>query len=151
MLALTLQALRGLLLPICLGACVSRPSPSDDEFLVRCWDARLVDRSMATYELSFEALLIPATEGGTTSRSRRCPELRLRIAQLPPTEVERFNRIGVSVPIRSLGAGLRGRARVIPVERRSSTLLAVRVTNLLELEQMSERDTQEFIRHFNIG
>lgn len=124
---------------------------SDPDFLRRCWGAVELPGARGEFELSFEAILIPATEGGTVARSRTCPDARLRLAAIPPEDEPRWQRIGDSVPMPMLGAGLRGRMRVVPLERPTPYLLRVRVTSFLELEQMSPSETQAFIDEFSIG
>lgn len=126
-------------------------APTDRDFLERCWAAVETRPGSSEFELSFEAILIPATEGGTYARSRTCPDARLGLGPIPPEDEARWERIGDSVRMPMLGAGLRGRMRVVPLERRTPYFLRVRVTSFLELEQMNARETQAFIDEHDIG
>jgi hypothetical protein len=138
-----------LFLPLLLG-CTSSQVPSNAEFLVRCWGA--VPTDGGEYQLSFEAISFPGTEGGIFSRSASCPDARLRFSSMPSEVDERFrqeeNRVNTFPRV---GAGLRGRARIVPLERVNEFYLRVRVTHLLSLERMSDAETQAFVRQHHIG
>ena len=139
-----------LLLPILFLGCASSHGPSDAEFLAKCWGA--VPTGGDEYQLSFEAILFPGTEGGIFARSTSCPDARLRFSFMPPAVEERFRREADRVARRPvLGAGLRGRARIVPLERVNEFYLRVRVTHLLSLERMSDAETQAFLRQHHIG
>jgi hypothetical protein len=133
-----------------LLGCASNPAPSNAEFLTRCWGA--VAKEGGEYELSFEAIsYFGLTEGGIFARSTRCPDARMGFFSMPPEIEERF-REEARRGGREFGeAGLRGRARVVPLERTSEFVLDVRVTRLLSLERMSDEDTEAFIKRYHIG
>lgn len=134
-----------------LICCVGDDPPSDQDILTQCWRATQFDTPEHPYELTFEALVIPGVEGITVARSRACPEMRLGFAAVPPDVGDRLRRISYSVSTTRLGAGLRGRARVVPLERRTEHFLAIRVIEMLQLERMTDAETQEFIETYRIG
>jgi hypothetical protein len=139
-----------MLLPILLLSCASNPVYSDAEFLAKCWGA--VATGGGEYQLSFEAILFPLPEGGTYARSKSCPDARINFASMAPEVEERFRQEDNRVARRPiLGAGLRGRARIVPLERVNPFFLRVRVTRLQNLEQMSDSETEAFIRQHHIG
>lgn len=134
-----------------LVGCASNPALSDTEFLSRCWNA--VPVGGGEYQLSFEAIdFAGITEGGVFVRSTSCPDARLRFSIMPPRVNERFRREENETSMRRLlGVGLRGQARIVPVERRNAFYMRVRVTRILNLERMSDADTQDFIERHHIG
>jgi hypothetical protein len=140
-----------LLISILLLGCASGPAPSDDDFLARCWGA--VAKEGGEYELSFEAIsFLGPTEGGIFARSTRCPDARMRFSFFPPEIDERFRQEEERGSARRfVGVGLRGRARIAPLERVHEDYIKVRVTGLLSLERMSDEDTEAFIRRHHIG
>ena len=140
-----------LLIPLLLLGCGSSPTPSVGDFLVRCW--RAVPTRGSEYELSFEAISFAGgVEGGTYARSSRSPDARIRFSFMSPEVDERFRQEENKVATRRLiGVGLRGRARIVPLERVNEFYLRVRVTRLLSLERMSDDETEAFIRRHNIG
>jgi hypothetical protein len=140
-----------LLAAILLLGCASSPAPSNADFLARCWGA--VPRGAGEYELAFEAIsFVGLTEGGVFARSTRCPDARLGFYSMPPEIDERFRQEEVRVATRRLlGVGLRGRARIVPLERVNDFFLEVNVTQLLSLERMSDDETEAFIRQHHIG
>jgi hypothetical protein len=126
------------------------PAPADSDFLVGCWGA--VAKGGGEYELSFEAIsFYGLTEGGVSVPSASCPDARIRFSFMPPEIDERFRQEEERGGALYGTAGLRGRARVVPVERGSEFLLRVRVTRLLSLERMSDEDTEALRKQLEIG
>jgi hypothetical protein len=128
----------------------SNPPPSNADFLATCWGA--VAKDGGEYELSFEAVsFFGLTEGGISVPSTRCPDARMRFSYFPDEIDERFRHEEERGGRRFGRAGLRGRARVVPVQRGSEFLLRVRVTRLLSLERMSDEETRAFLDRHDIG
>lgn len=140
-----------LLTLLLLLGCTSSPGPPDADFLARCWGA--IPTGRGEYELSFEAISFAGgVEGGTYARSTRCPDARMGFYSMAPEVDELFrqeeNRVGTR---RLLGVGLKGRARVLPLQRPHDFYLEVRVTRLLSFQRMSDDETEAFIRRHHIG
>lgn len=148
---LPMMRLASCLAAFVLTCCVGNGSRPDHDVLTQCWHATRVGAAGQTYEVSFEAILIPGIEGSTVARSRACPDVRMGFGAVPPSVRERLRRIGYSVPGSTLGAGLRGRARVMPLERRTGHFLSVRVIEMIELKRMTDDETQRFIDEYRIG
>jgi predicted LPLAT superfamily acyltransferase len=122
------------------------------EFLTRCWNASPVRDRPNEYRVSINAIVIPATEGGVFARTQNCPNRSLGLTYERSDIQERFDTIADTIRTQpTLGVGVRADAWIRVKERETDHYMVVVVTDLINLEPMSARETQRFISEFHIG
>ena len=122
----------------------------NEDVLTRCWNAVSISNSN-DYKFSFEAIILPGTEGGIFARSHICPDNRLGIDYGSETIRSRFEDISDKIEPGQVGVVVRGVAVARPIKRKTDHYMIVEISQLESLEAATRAETARFVAEFNIG
>jgi len=139
-----------------LSSCGDSGHKPDPDTLLRCWKVTHVRQdshsSTPLYDVEFQGIIIPGTEGGSLARSDTCRDVRLHFTQMSPGAARIFHRIGSTASNRDIvGAGIEGIATLSLLDTSDKYHIRSKVVGLVRYRVMTETETNRFISRFNIG